>query len=477
MLFNSFTYIVFLIVAIGVYFLVEHRWRIWLLLAGSYFFYMCWEWKYAFLIAVQTLIHYLCGLYLQWERHPRRRQCALATAVAVSLGMLSYYKYSNFFIGSLERMAAGLGLHWVLPHLSIILPVGISFYCFQALGYTIDVYRGTVPAERHLSRFALYVAFFPQLVAGPIERAGHLLVQFRKRNNPDLTRFVSGSKLIVWGLFKKVVIADRLAFYVDRVYGNPDVYSGTTLLLATYFFAFQIYCDFSGYSDIAVGSARIFGYDLMQNFNLPYFATSVSDFWKRWHISLSTWFRDYVYVPLGGNRVSTLRWCFNIAVVFLLSGLWHGANWTFVAWGGIHGGYYLAEQMWRRHARGPVLERVMPAPAARVVRILLVFHLVLLAWVFFRAASLSQAGMILTRIATDLGGAPYLGPSQFTTLVSILLLGMLLLYQYMQAQGLTSLYVGRSRLPLPVRFTGYAGMILGMALLAVPSNKFIYFQF
>jgi alginate O-acetyltransferase complex protein AlgI len=477
MLFNSLEYFVFLTGIAVACFLAAPRWRVGLLLAASYFFYMCWRWEYAVFLLVQTLISYACARYLGWERRRLHRQVCLSAAISASLAMLAYFKYYNFFVDSVAGALGALGLGLPLTHLEIILPVGISFYSFRAVSYVVDVYRGTIPAGTRFWHFALYLAFFPLLLAGPIERAGPLLAQFDRKHSFDIARFVEGGKLIAWGLFKKVVIADRLAFYVDRIYGDPGSYSGSTLLLATYFFAFQIYCDFSGYSDMAIGSARILGYDLMQNFNLPYYATSLTDFWRRWHISLSTWFRDYVYIPLGGSRVSVARWSLNIAAVFLLSGLWHGARWTFVVWGGLHAFYYLAEQVGRRWTRNLSFLKAIPPQVAKPLQIVVVFHLVLFAWVFFRATSISEATMIVSRMATDLGGRMYLGPSQFTMGVSILLIGVLLLYQYAQARGFASLYFSRTRVPLPVRFAGYAGLILMTGLLAVPTHRFIYSQF
>ncbi|MCK9506589.1 MAG: hypothetical protein M0Q95_20730 [Porticoccaceae bacterium] len=366
---------------------------------------------------------------------------------------------------------------YLQTHLRVILPVGISFFTFQTLSYTIDVYRKSCPEERSFHRFALYVTFFPQLVAGPIERATNLLQQFGRATHFDFKRLSDALPLIIWGLFKKVVIADRLAIYVNRVYQNPDLYNGPTLLLATVFFAFQIYCDFSAYSDIAIGSARILGYDLMQNFRLPYLASSISDFWKRWHISLSSWFADYVYIPLGGNRVSSDKWVRNIFVVFLLSGLWHGANWTFVAWGALHGCYYLIERF-----GGKLLKGLLPQPLPRsklclCLKSLLVFAAVVLAWVFFRAASISDAGLILGRICSPWRGDLYMGGSQLTTVLSILLIILLVSVQLLQANKIISLYLSPTRVPTALRWCAYILMLLGIATLGISSNEFIYFQF
>jgi alginate O-acetyltransferase complex protein AlgI len=477
MLFNSAEYILFLTAVIIGYFLVPQRARVWLLLAASYVFYMRWRWVYGFLLFGVTLVNYLAGIAIATTSRARYRAFALAGAVSVSIGLLGVFKYLNFVNGSIRTLVGMWGYRYGIGELDILLPVGISFFTFQAVGYTIDVYRGSCPAEKHLGRFCLYVAFFPQLVAGPIERAGNLLSQLTRRNHFDLDRFTSGAKLIVWGLFKKIVIADNLAVYVNRVYESPSGYSGATLLLATYFFAFQIYCDFSGYSDIAIGSARILGYDLMQNFRLPYLATSIRDFWKRWHISLSSWFTDYLYIPLGGNRVSVPRWAFNITVVFLASGLWHGANWTFVAWGALHGLYYLIEALWQRFIKPQGARSILPAAVAGPVKIVVTFHLVLLAWVFFRAATISDAVLILSRIATDLGGRLYLGPSQLATFVSALLILVLLGVQILQSRQVVVLHAGQPRLPRVLRWGGYLAMLHVLALLGRGANEFIYFQF
>ena len=414
MLFNSFEFVVFFAIVVLLYFALPFRYR-WLhLLISSYLFYMCWRWEYIFLIIGQTVVNYYCGRQIAKAPPGPGRKGWLAISLVWSLGLLFFYKYYDFARRTIEDAGSAMGIDPALPMMDVILPVGISFYTFQALSYTIDIYRGDVEEERHFGRFALFVAFFPQLVAGPIERASNLLVQFRRENQLDLDRLASGLKLMLWGLFKKVVIADRLAIFVNQVYGDPSAYSGSTLLLATYFFAFQIYCDFSGYSDIAIGAARVLGYDLMQNFRLPYLARSFAGFWRRWHISLSTWFRDYLYVPLGGNRVGIHRWVFNIILVFTVSGLWHGAAWTFVFWGLLHGGFYLAERLIAPHGAKLVHTLRLPGGPVKLFRILLTFHLVLLAWVFFRAQSMEDAVLIVHRILTDLTGPLYTGPSQVT---------------------------------------------------------------
>lgn len=291
-----------------------------------------------------------------------------------------------------------LGVAWTVPETDWLLPVGISFYTFQTLAYTIDVYRGLQQPEHHLGRFALYVSFFPQLVAGPIERSQRLLPQFRARHFWDDRRVVSGLRLMGWGFFKKLVIADRLALLVDTVYGSPQDFTGVPLIVATYAFAWQIYCDFSGYTDIAIGAARVLGYELMQNFDRPYASQSMGEFWKRWHISLSTWFRDYLYIPLGGNRVSLTQWQANLIVTFMISGLWHGASWTFVYWGGLHAVFLIAG-IWLSKPFSNILRKICPDGALGllpVARTVLTFHAVLVAWILFRAATLSDAWYVVS---------------------------------------------------------------------------------
>jgi D-alanyl-lipoteichoic acid acyltransferase DltB (MBOAT superfamily) len=477
MLFTSLDYFVFFAVITVAHFLLPFQWRPWLLLAGSYFFYMRWRWEYGLLLFGVSLVNYLAGRLIARTDRAAYRQLWLVAALCLSFGTLAIFKYYNFFNDAIRYAAQSFRVDYNVPRLDVLLPVGISFFTFQAIGYTIDVYRRTCAAEKRLSRFCLFTSFFPQLLAGPIARAGNLMAQFDRRDRLDPDRLSSGAKLIIWGLFKKIVIADNLATYVARVYDSPSLYSGTTLLLATYFFAFQIYCDFSGYSDIAIGSTRILGYDLMQNFRLPYLADSIRDFWRRWHISLSSWFADYLYIPLGGNRVPLGRWVFNILVVFLVSGLWHGAGWTFIVWGALHGVYYLTESLWDRFGKPHFAVNWAPPALVRPVKVVVTFHLVLIAWVFFRARTLSDAFLIVQRVFTDLGGSLYLGPSQLATFVCGLLILLLLFVQLLQTKGLVVLYQGAPRLPRLVRWPAYLLLLHGMALLGRGANQFIYFQF
>ncbi|MGH8046042.1 MAG: MBOAT family O-acyltransferase, partial [Chthoniobacterales bacterium] len=327
MLFNSFQFALFFPIVVVLYYLAPFAWRWAILAAASCYFYMAFVPAYILILLGVIVIDYTAGLLIE-PRKGWARKALLGTSLFANVGLLAYFKYFNFLTSNVHSLAQAIGWNYPQQILNVILPIGLSFHVFQSMSYTIEVYRGTERAERHFGIYALYVLFFPQLVAGPIERPQNLLHQFRKHHRFDYDRAVSGLRLILIGLFKKVVIADRLALVVDSVYANPAQHSSLELLLGTYFFAFQIYCDFSGYSDIARGAARLLGFELMVNFNAPYLARSVADFWRRWHISLSTWFRDYVYVPLGGNRLGAWRQAINLFVVFLLSGLWHGSAWT-----------------------------------------------------------------------------------------------------------------------------------------------------
>jgi D-alanyl-lipoteichoic acid acyltransferase DltB (MBOAT superfamily) len=408
----------------------------------------------------------------------RRRQLYLSASLGVNLGTLAIFKYFNFFNASAASLFGAVGIPYQISPLEVLLPVGISFYTFQSMAYTIDVYRGLKP-EKHAGMFATYVAFFPQLVAGPIERAGHLLPQFREKHFFDYQRTVEGLQWILWGVFKKMVIADRLAIYVNSIYNNLEEFTGLPLIIATVFFAFQIYCDFSGYSDIAIGTAHILGFRLMENFRQPYLATSLRDFWRRWHISLSTWFKDYLYIPLGGSRVSFSRNLINLMIVFVISGLWHGANWTFVIWGALHGLYIIVETILARRSRVSVK---LPKLASG----LLVFGFVCFAWIFFRANSLDDAVYVLqnlfdfssgTRRVTVPFGNTLLTP-RMEFVVSCLLIGFLLLVDWGCSRvGLLELLRRRA---LAVRWAVYyalAGAIILSLFYTGLSQTFIYFQF
>ncbi|MGL6168515.1 MAG: MBOAT family O-acyltransferase, partial [Fusobacteriaceae bacterium] len=346
MLFNSLQFLIYFPIVVLLYFLLPFKFRwIWLLIA-SYFFYMNWNPKYAILMGTSTLVTYLSGILieksnsiLEENQRNKMRKLWVFLSFGINLSILFFFKYFNFLGTNITYILSKIHIGVKIPNFDMLLPVGISFYTFQALSYTMDVYRGDVKAQKNLGKYALFVSFFPQLVAGPIERSTHLLAQIDKEYNFEYERVKNGLLLMLWGLFKKIVIADRLAVLVNTVYNNPTNYEGFVLIIASVFFAFQIYCDFSSYSDIAIGAANVMGYDLMKNFNRPYFSKSIGEFWRRWHISLGTWFRDYLYFPLGGSKVSKSKRYRNIMVVFLVSGLWHGASWNFIVWGGLHGIY------------------------------------------------------------------------------------------------------------------------------------------
>ena len=438
---------------------------------------MQWNWKYSFLILGLTAVNYFAAMYISKVTDQRKKKIALIVAIALSLTVLFFFKYFNFFNLVIHDSLALVDVEYKFDLLHILLPVGISFYTFQTLSYTIDVYQKKYKYENSFTNFALYVSFFPQLVAGPIERAGHLLSQFKERKKFDINRISDGSKLILWGLFKKVVISEQLAIYVDKVYAHPELYSGSTLVMATYLFAFQIYLDFSAYSDMAIGMAKILGFDLQRNFRLPYLAVSITDFWRRWHISLTTWFTDYIYIPLGGSRVVFYRWIINIFVIFLISGLWHGAAWTFVVWGLLHAFYYLIQIVWQRVNSKYKITYSVPTFISTPFKIFLTFNAVSFGWIFFRSANLTDAFTIVEKIFTDINSSLYLGSSQVQTYLALFLLIVFYIIQILQHYGYITLYFSKSKFSLPIRWIAYLAMIFGLTLFGISDTAFIYFQF
>ncbi|WP_342039373.1 MBOAT family O-acyltransferase [Pontibacter indicus] len=479
----------------ALFFLLPHRFRWLLLLVASYTFYMFWRVDYAIILVISTLIDYLCSLMM--DRHPveatSKRKPWLWVSLFTNLATLFTFKYYNFFNTAAKDLADVLGVSYAAPAFELLLPMGISFYTFQTMSYTIDVYYGRQKAEKHFGIFALFVTFFPQLVAGPIERAGNLIDQLKEKHEFNYERVTSGLKLMAWGLFKKVVIADRLAVMVNQVYNNPTDYEGIPLIIATVFFAFQIYCDFSGYSDIAIGSAQVMGFRLMENFRRPYFSKSIREFWSRWHISLSTWFRDYLYIPLGGNRVVKWRWYYNIFIVFLVSGFWHGANWTFIVWGALHGfyqifGFLTAKQ---RDTAVELLGLGRNRIFYKFIQVGTTFSLVCLAWVFFRANNISDAWYITTHMFSGFGESAreimfnvngawikYLLFNQppNTIALSLFFIIILLVIEYFHRKDL--LNSGVNSLPTIARWGFYYFLLITIITLGVfKSNEFIYFQF
>jgi len=490
MLFNSLEFALFFPFVTLLYFVLPHRVRWALLLGASAWFYMAFVPVYILILGFTILVDYVAGLLIE-NAAGRRRGWYLALSVLANVGVLAVFKYWNFLATNVNDVFLLFDPQIQVPLLALLLPIGLSFHTFQAMSYTIEVYRGTQPAERNLGIYALYVLFYPQLVAGPIERPQNLLHQFREVHQFDADRVSAGLGRMLAGLFKKLVIADRLAIVVNGVYGDPTAYSAGTLLLATWLYAVQIYCDFSGYSDIALGAANVMGFRLMENFDRPYFATSIGDFWRRWHISLSTWFKDYLYVPLGGSRTTRWRHVRNLLVVFIISGLWHGAAWTFVIWGALHGVYLACSVVTSRLRQQLVaalhLNRL--GWGLTVLRTVVTFNLVSFAWIFFRARSLADANLIVRRLAAGAwytvlhpiavlasigGGVSLLTSGEVAW--SIVLCTLLFMIQMVRGERLVvpSLAAG----PVWLRWSAYYTMVLMILLTGVFGRQsFIYFQF
>lgn len=406
MLFNSISFIIYFPIVVFIYFVIPKKARyLWLLLA-SYFFYMCWNAKYAVLLLYSTAVTYVSGLLIdrcdRKEGLEKRKKLFVALSFIMNLSILFLFKYFNFVVGNINVILAECNLQVIMPGVDLLLPVGISFYIFQALSYTMDVYRKEIYVERNFLKYALFVSFFPQLVAGPIERSKNLLKQIGTYNVFSYDNFRRGLLIMLWGYFQKIVIADRIALLVDTVYNNVGSYEGSYYLLASVLFAIQIYCDFSGYSLIAAGAAKVMGFELMENFNCPYYAKSVAEFWRRWHISLTSWFRDYLYIPLGGNRKGTARKYLNILLVFLVSGLWHGAQWTYVIWGGLNGLFQVLGSILAplKKKAGELLGVKEESFGHKFIQVCVTFVLVDFAWIFFRAASIHDALHIIKSILT-----------------------------------------------------------------------------
>lgn len=477
MLFNSFSFLLFFPSICLLYFALPTRYRWVLLLVGSYYFYMNWIPIYALLLFLSTLITYCCALLIHREHHLIKRKAILIFSLVSNFSILFFFKYFNFINASVFELLTQFNMRWDVPNLQILLPVGISFYTFQAVGYSIDVYRGNLKPEKHLGIYALFVSFFPQLVAGPIERAVSLLPQFHQKFTFNYHRAVQGLKLMLWGFFMKLVVADRLSIYVDAVYNNADKHDGTTLLIATLFFTVQIYGDFAGYSYIAIGSARVMGFNLMMNFNQPYFAKSIAEFWSRWHISLSSWFRDYVYISMGGNRVPFHRWQFNLLITFLVSGIWHGANWTFVIWGTLHGLFLIASNISKKYLfKQSIWSRLSAnSPVYQSIQIFSTILLVAFTWILFRANNVTDALLIISRIFTT-ADVPFIGDSRSYMVYSLLAIVLLFTVEYVREyHPELELFENRQ---IQVRYFSYTAMAVIILLFGVfDGGQFIYFQF
>ncbi len=474
MLFNSFHFFLFFPIVTLLYFLIPHKFRWALLLAASCYFYMVLRPVYILILAFTIVIDYVAGIQIEKSEGKRRKYYLIASLIA-NIGVLFFFKYFNFFNENISALFSLYNDTNTFSALDIILPIGLSFHTFQAMSYTIEVYRGNQKAEKHFGIYALYVMFYPQLVAGPIERPQNVIHQFHEVHKPDYIKIASGLRLMAWGFFKKMVVADHLGMYVDKVYASPADFHGFPSLLAVLFFSFQIYCDFSGYSDIALGSARVMGFSLMKNFNMPYFSKSIQEFWSRWHISLSTWFRDYLYIPLGGNRTGVYRWYFNLFIVFLLSGLWHGASWTFVIWGALHGIYLIFAILKKKY-----LKELPQGKGFDFMHVMMVFGLVTFGWIFFRSPNMHDTWLMMSGCFK---GYDFAHPglttfivNRFNFTVCIVSLLLLIAIEYLQLKH--NFYTRFLKLNPIYRFSGYTILLYLIIVFGVFNNeKFIYFQF
>jgi D-alanyl-lipoteichoic acid acyltransferase DltB (MBOAT superfamily) len=472
MVFDSYAFAAFFLVVYPLYLLFDHKRQNLLLLAASYFFYGFWSWKFLLLLMATNVVDFWCGIGLESTDNPRLRKLCVVATVAVNMGALCFFKYFNFFAANLQALLGHLGLHVPDYALHVILPFGISFYTFQEMTYVLDVYRREVRAARKFTDFALFVTFFPHLVAGPIMRAAKLLPQVLEPRTVTFSKVSEGSWLFFWGLYKKVFVADNLAYFVDPVYNNPSAFSGPQIVLATYAFAFQIYGDFSGYSDMARGIGRMLGFDIIWNFNLPYFSSSPAEFWRRWHISLSQFLRDNLYIPLGGNRKGRSREIANLMITMTLGGLWHGARWNFIIWGVYQGALLVAQRVWR-FARGDQKEESAGSPLQRAFSIFIMFQFVCLGWLFFRATRALDIQNLLRRLPT---GWSQLHLAHDTAQALVNFAGLLVVME-------TAMYITTNRYvvqrwPMLVRALLYVVIYLSITLGAPESGRlFIYFQF
>ena len=482
MLFNSLTFLVFFVVVTGLYFLLPHRFRWFLLLLASCFFYMFFKPVYILILFGTIIIDYYAGIKLEEIQDQKKKKFFLILSLIANIGVLVVFKYFNFINENISQVLVHVGVQNPIPFLKILLPIGLSFHTFQAMSYTIEVYRGNQKAERHFGIYALYVMFYPQLVAGPIERPQNILHQFRIQHNFEYANVSAGLKLMLWGFFKKLVIADRLAIGVDEVYNHLDSYTGIALIIATIFFAIQIYCDFSGYSDIALGAAKVMGFTLMVNFNRPYASRSISEFWTRWHISLSSWFKDYLYIPLGGNRVKVSRLYFNLFIVFMISGLWHGASWTFIIWGALHGIYLITALVTKNIGLriSDFFKKLKLSFLVNAFNIGFVFALITFAWLFFRAKTTHDAFYVVKHLldihSINMAKDIYLNNGQDFFVTSIFVIFFMEVVQYINSNYRNLLFKHPSVI---VRWGFCISLIIMICVFGIYHNdsEFIYFQF
>lgn len=478
MLFNSIDFAVFLPIVFILYWSVldkDLKGQNVLLLFSSYFFYAGWDWRFLFLLLFSTLLDYITGLRMQDSKTLISKRFWFWLSVVINLGFLGVFKYFNFFIDSFSQVLSQLGIQVNPWTLNVILPVGISFYTFHGLSYVIDIYNGRIKAEQSFIDYAVFVSFFPLLVAGPIERATHLLPQIKERRTFDYLKAVDGLRQILWGLFKKIVIADNCARYANEIFNNSSEYSGSTLVLGAIFFTFQIYGDFSGYSDIAIGTARLFGINLLQNFSFPYFSRDIAEFWRRWHISLSTWFRDYLYIPLGGSKGGSWMQIRNTFIIFIVSGFWHGANWTFIVWGALNAIYFLPLLLTKRNRTNiGIVARGKLFPTFKDIRnMTLTFGITVIAWVFFRAQDLAHAASYLSGMfSSSLFTVPDILPKK--------IIGLMIIFIVIEWLGRENKYAIETlglEWNRKIRYAFYYLIIVSIFWFAGEEQQFIYFQF
>jgi D-alanyl-lipoteichoic acid acyltransferase DltB (MBOAT superfamily) len=481
MLFNSIEFAIFLPIVFILYWFIFNKnlkaQNIFLLVV-SYIFYGWWDWRFLSLIVFSSLVDYLVGLNLGSETNLKKRRLLLAFSIIVNLGFLGFFKYYNFFLENFIESFRFFGHELNITSLKIILPVGISFYTFQTMSYTIDVYRNKLKPTNNIIDFFTYVSFFPQLVAGPIERATHLLPQFEKKREFSYAQGADGLRLILWGLFKKIVIADTCAKQANLIFANPETMAGTTLILGAIFFAFQIYGDFSGYSDIAIGTARLFGFSLMTNFRTPYFSRDMAEFWRRWHISLSTWFRDYLYIPLGGSKVNKSRVIRNTLIIFLVSGFWHGANWTFLIWGLLNALYFIPLLItnYNRKNLDNVAEGKWLPGLKDVFNIGLTFSLTCFAWIFFRAENVTHAFSYISHIFSN----ATTHPGQFLLYLKSSFIALFLVFitiEWVNRNKPHALYLNDYKIPRTVKWGFYNFLIIAIFVWGGEQQSFIYFKY
>lgn len=480
MLFNSISFFIFLPIVFILYWFVTNKnlkLQNALLMVASYFFYACWDWRFLFLLIFSRLLDYFTGIKMSDSKNSKTKKNWFWLSVIINLGFLGVFKYYNFFASSFASAVSNLGLHISPWTLKVILPVGISFYTFHGLSYVIDIYKDRIKAERNFIDYSLFVSFFPLLVAGPIERATHLLPQIKEKRLFNYANAINGMRQILWGLFKKVVIADQCAVFANNIFNHTNDYSGSSLVLGAIFFSIQIYGDFSGYSDIALGTARLFGVELLRNFAFPYFSRDIAEFWRRWHISLSTWFRDYLYIPLGGSKVSTAVKIRNTFIIFLVSGFWHGANWTFIVWGLLNALYIMPSIIvnTNRYNLNTVAQGKILPSIKEIFSMMLTFGLTVFAWIFFRAENLSAAGAYISKIfSRSLFAMPL--PNQKPYLLFLFIILFFIVEWIGREQQFAIAKIGYNW-PKPIRWVFYYLMLICIFSYFGSKQQFIYFEF